>query len=68
MIVLYSRDNKDVGMVHEKTSPKKPASISPGDDEAVLVRPKQVFRLTRKAFNKLLQNLKNIYFMEFSTD
>ena len=38
VIVLYSRDHKGEGMAHEKTSPKKPASIFHDNDEAVLVR------------------------------
>ena len=33
-----SRDHKGVGMVHEKTSPKKTASLFLDDNEAVLVR------------------------------
>ena len=35
---VYSRDHKGVGMAHEIISPKKTASISPNDDQAVLVR------------------------------
>ena len=36
-IVLYSRDHKGVGVAHEIVSPKKTASISPDNDEAVLI-------------------------------
>ena len=34
-IIVYSRDNKGVGVAHKIISP---ASIFPDDDEAVLVR------------------------------
>ena len=52
-------NHKGVGMAHEITSPKKPASIFPDDDEAYWLgktKPKQAFRLTRNTFNNLLQN------------
>ena len=61
-IVPYSRDHKGVGVAHKIILPKKQPQFSPDDDEAVLVRgktkPKQAFRSTRNAFNKLLWNLK----------
>ena len=37
-IVLYSRDHKGAGVVHEKTITQRPVSLFPNDDEAVLVR------------------------------
>ena len=76
-IVLYSRDHKGLGMTHGETSPMekhhpwrnitlKPTLLLPDNDEAVLVRPKQAFRLIQTAFNNLLWNL-NIL-SEFSTE
>ena len=56
MIVVYSRDHKGVGVAHEIKSSKKQLQFS----LAVLVGPKQAFRLTRNAFNKLLRNYKNM--------
>ena len=47
---------------------QKPASVFTDDDETVLVKHKQAFRLSRNPFNKLLRNSKNIYLTEFSTD
>ena len=58
-------------MVHKITSPKNQPQFS-----LMMMRqywlgktkPKQAFRSTRNAFNKLLRNLKIIYLTEFSTD
>ena len=62
-IVVYSRDNKGVGMAHEIISPKKKQPQFP----LMMIRqywlgetkPKEAFRPTRNAFNKLLWNFNN---------
>ena len=56
VIVLYSRDHKGMGVAHPKT-----ILTFPNDDVAVLVKPKQAFRLTQHVSNKLLWNLKKIF-------
>ena len=63
MIVLYSRDHKGVGVAHEITPPKnQPQSSLMMMRQYWLgkTKPKQAFRSTRNAFNKLLWNLKKI--------
>ena len=65
MIVVYSRNHKGVGMAHKIISPKKqPQFLLTTIRQYWLgeTKPKQAFRLTRNAFNKLLQNFKNNLF------
>ena len=57
MIVLYSRDHKGLGMAHEKASPENQPQFSLTMTRQYWLgktKPKQAFRLTRNAFNKLL--------------
>ena len=57
MIVLYSKDHKGVGMAHVKTSPKSQPQFSLTTMRQYWLgktKPKQAFRSTRNAFNKLL--------------
>ena len=59
MIVLYSRDHKDLGVAHEKTLTKNQPPFPLTTMRQYWLgktKPKQVFRSTRNAFNKLLQN------------
>ena len=61
MMVLYS---KGLGMAHEKISPKNQRHFSLMTMRQYWLgktKPKQAFRSTRNAFNKLLRNCKNIY-------
>ena len=70
MIVLYSRDHKGVGMAHKIISPKRQPQFPLTTMRQYWLgktKPKQVLRLTRNAFNKLLRNSKN-NLMELSTD
>ena len=53
VIVLYSKDHKSLGMAHEKASPKNQPQFSLTTMRQY--KPKQAFRLTRNAFNKLSQ-------------
>ena len=59
MIVLYSRDQKGVSLAHETTSPKNqprlPLTIM-RQHWLGKTKPKQTFKSTRNAFNKLLWN------------
>jgi len=56
IILLYSRNDKGIGLAHEVTSPKNLSQIFLDDDGTVLVRPKQAFR---NASNKSLQNFES---------
>ena len=70
MIVLYSRDHKGVGVAHKITSPKNPFQFSLTMMRQYWLgktKPKQAFRSTQNAFDKLLRNLKKYYLIEFST-
>ena len=59
-----------VGMVHEEINLKSTSGIIHAH-LIELVRykqtPKRIFRMSRSAINKFLQNLKMIYFSKFST-
>ena len=57
-IVLYSRDHKGVGVAHGKTSKIQPQISLTMMKQYWLgkTKPKQAFRLTQNAFNKLLRN------------
>ena len=62
-IILYSRDHKGVGMVHGITSPKNQLQFSLTTMMQYWfgkTKPKQVFKSTPNAFNKLLQNFLKI--------
>ena len=62
MIVLYSRDHKGVGVVHEITSPKNQPQFSLIPIRQYWLgktKPKQAFRSIRNTFNNLLRNFKN---------
>ena len=60
-IVLYSRDHKGVGVAHRIISPKNQPQFSLMTMRQYWLgktNPKQVFRSTRNALNKLLRNFK----------
>ena len=73
MIVVYSKDDKGVGVAHEIASPKNSLNFPRG---SMMMRqywlgktmPKQAFRSTRNTFHKLLWNLKFFYSTEFFTE
>ena len=70
-IVVYSRDHKGVGMAHEIISPQKKLRFLLTTIRQYWLgetKPKQAFRSTQNAFNKLLRNFKKYYLTEFSTD
>jgi len=68
-IVLYSRDHQGLGVAHKKISPKNQPHFSHTMWQYWLgkTKLKKVFRSTRNAFNKLLQNFKIFHLTEFST-
>ena len=71
MIVVYSKDHKGVGVAHEIVSPKKQPQFPLTTIRKYWLsetKPKQAFRSTQNAFNKLLRNFKIFYLTEFSTD
>ena len=54
---IHRRDHKGVGVAHEITSPKSQPQFSQVTMRQYwLGKPKQAFRSTRNAFNKLLRN------------
>ena len=58
-IVVYSRDQKGVSVAHEITSPEKQPQFSQTTMRQYWLgktKPKNAFRLTQNAFNKLLWN------------
>ena len=68
--MIHSRDDQEVSVAQEVKSPKNQPQFSQtkmGQYWLGKTKPKNAFRLTRNAFKKLLQNLKN-HLMEFSTD
>jgi len=67
---LYSRDHQGLSVAHEKSPKNQPhfSHMTMWQYWLGKTKPKNVFRLTRNAFNKLLQNLKIFYLTEFSTD
>ena len=65
MIVVYSREHKGIGVVHEITSPRNQLQVSLTTMRQYWLgktKPKQAFRSTRNAFKKLLLNFKNTLF------
>ena len=65
MVVVYSRDHKGVGVVHETTSPKKQLQFSTATMRQYWLgktMPKQAFRSTQNTFNQLLWNFKDSLF------
>ena len=72
IIIQYdSNYHKAVGVAHEIKSPKNQPQFSLTTTRQYWLgetKPKQAFRSTQNAFNKLLWNLKKNYSTEFSTD
>ena len=65
MMVVYSRDHKGVGVAHEIISPKNQPQFPLMTTRQYWLgeaKPKQAFRSTRNAFNKLLWNFNNYLF------
>ena len=68
-IVLYSRDNEGVGVVHEEKSTQnhlQKSSMAFSQYWSGINKPKRVFRMTRNVSDEVLRNLKKKYFSEFS--
>jgi len=68
---VHSRDIEDCGGTPRRKSTLKPAKIlyiTMWQYWLGNIKPKKAFRLILNAFKKLLQNFKNIYLTEFSTD
>ena len=64
MIILYSRDHKEVGVAHKIISPKNQPQFSQMTMRQYRLgktKPKQAIKLTRSTFNKFLWNLKKNY-------
>ena len=64
-VVVYSRDHKGVGVAHELISCKKQPQFPLKTIRQYWLgetKPKQAFRSTQNAFNKLLRNFKNNLF------
>jgi len=59
---------KEVMGANDKVNGPKSVTIFLNDNGAVLVKPKQAFRLTQNTFKKLLQNFKKELFNRISTD
>ena len=67
MVVLYIRDHGGLGFLAKKFT-QKPTSQRHPDTLAVLIRYNQAQKCLQYASNKLLQNLRKNYSMEFFTD
>ena len=70
-IVVHSRDDEEVGVAHKVKSPENQPQFSQttmGQYWLGKTKPKQAFRSTRNAFNKLPQNFLKVYLTEFFTD
>jgi len=70
--VIHSRDDQEVGVVHEVISPENQPQLSQtmmGQYWLGKTKPKQVFRLDPKCFQNVATEFKKKeYLTEFSTD